>query len=146
MSSLSVGDNTRVTLHFSLALGSGAVVDDNFDAKPAVFEFGDGQLPEGFQSLLTGMHEGEEGEWQVPPEKAFGMPNPNNVQEFKRSVFAPDMELAEGLVVSFQDASKSELPGVIKHFDDEQVSVDFNHPLAGETLTFKARIIQVEAL
>ncbi len=146
MSSIAVGEDTRVTLHFSLALADGSVVDSSYDAKPAVFEFGDGQLPDGFQSYLIGMQAGQEGEWQVPPEKAFGMPNPNNVQEFKRSVFSPDMELAEGLVVSFADASKSELPGVIKGFDDQQVIVDFNHPLAGETLTFKAKILEIEAL
>jgi FKBP-type peptidyl-prolyl cis-trans isomerase SlpA len=48
--------------------------------------------------------------------------------------------------VSFTDASKQELPGVIKAFDDDEVTVDFNHPLAGETLTFKVKIIAVETV
>ncbi len=143
---MKIDPNTKVTLHFSLKMDDGAVVDSTFDQAPAQFEVGDGQLPEGFESYLLGMEKGQRGVWQVPPEKSFGMPNPNNVQQFKRSDFAADMELSEGLVISFADASQSELPGVIKAFDDEQVTVDFNHPLAGQTLSFEVEIIDVEAL
>ncbi|KZX79065.1 peptidylprolyl isomerase [Oleiphilus sp. HI0009] len=144
--SLVVSADTRVTLYFSLSLQDGSVVDSNFDANPATFEYGDGQLPDGFLSCLDGMKEGEEGAWLVTPEKAFGMPNPNNVQTFKRSDFAADMQLEKGLVISFADASQSELPGVIKQFDDEEVVVDFNHPLAGDTLTFKVKIVSIETI
>jgi FKBP-type peptidyl-prolyl cis-trans isomerase SlpA len=74
------------------------------------------------------------------------MPNPNNVQIFKRADFAADMELAEGLVISFADANQSELPGVVSSFDEQEVVVDFNHPLAGQTLAFKVEILSVAAL
>ena len=56
---------------------------------------------------------------------------------------AADMELEVGMVVSFADANKAELPGVIKEFDESVVVVDFNHPLAGKELTFDVEIIQV---
>jgi len=143
-SPLTIGANTLVTLHFSLSLNDGAVVDSTFEKQPAKFEYGDGQLPEGFQAYLDGMKAGDTNEWQVPPEKSFGMPNPNNLQIMKRADFAADMELAEGLMISFADANKSELPGVVKAFNDEEVTVDFNHPLAGETLVFKVEIIDVK--
>lgn len=143
---LIVAENTLVTLHFSLSMDDGAVIDSTFEKQPARFEFGDGQLPDGFQSFLKGMKSGEQGEWQVLPEKAFGMPNPNNLQTMKRADFPEDMELAEGLMISFADANQSELPGVVKAFDEQQVTVDFNHPLAGETLIFKAEIVAIEAL
>ncbi|MDX1451260.1 MAG: peptidylprolyl isomerase [Oleiphilaceae bacterium] len=146
MSKPAVGENTKVSMHFSLNLANGDVVDSTFDKAPATFEYGDGQLPDGFASYLLGLQVGDEGEWQVPPEKAFGMPNPNNVQQFKREDFPADLELSEGLVISFADASQSELPGIVKEFDDERVTVDFNHPLAGETLTFKVNIVDVEPL
>lgn len=141
-----MAENTLVTLHFSLSMDDGAVIDSTFEKQPARFEFGDGQLPDGFQSFLKGMKSGEQGEWQVLPEKAFGMPNPNNLQTMKRADFPEDMELAEGLMISFADANQSELPGVVKAFDEQQVTVDFNHPLAGETLIFKAEIVAIEAL
>jgi FKBP-type peptidyl-prolyl cis-trans isomerase SlpA len=56
------------------------------------------------------------------------------------------MALAQGLVISFADAGKTELPGVVASFDSERVTVDFNHPLAGQTLVFEVEIIDVEAL
>ncbi|MFT7372188.1 MAG: FKBP-type peptidyl-prolyl cis-trans isomerase SlpA [Oleiphilaceae bacterium] len=145
MSITKVAENTLVTLNFSLSLSNGDLIDTTFDKQPAKFEFGDGQLPDGFQSYLVGMRAGEKNEWQVPPEKSFGMPNPNNLQVMKRADFAADLDLAEGLVVSFADASKSELPGVVKSFDEEKVTIDFNHPLAGEILSFKVEIIDVQA-
>lgn len=141
-----IAENTRIILHFELRMEDGSVVDSTFDKQPAEFEFGDGQLPSGFESYLVGMKAGESAEYSVLPEKAFGMPNPNNIQTFKRADFAADMELAEGLVISFADASQSELPGVVSSFDEQEVVVDFNHPLAGQTLAFKVEIISVSAL
>ncbi len=141
-----VGENTKVSLHFSLSLQDGALVDSTFDKAPASFEFGDGQLPDGFQSYLVGMVAGDKDEFMVPPEKSFGMPNPNNRQTMKRSDFPADMELIEGLMISFADANKSELPGVVKEISEDEVVIDFNHPLAGETLKFVVEIHSVEAL
>ena len=141
-----IAENTRITLHFELRMEDGSVVDSTFENQPAEFEFGDGQLPSGFESCLVGMTAGATGEFSILPEKAFGMPNPNNVQIFKRADFAADMELAEGLVISFADANQSELPGVVSSFDEQEVVVDFNHPLAGQTLAFKVEIPSVSAL
>ena len=56
------------------------------------------------------------------------------------------MDLSPGLLVIFNDAANTELPGVVKEFDDAQVTVDFNHPLAGKTLTFDVEIINVKSL
>ena len=56
------------------------------------------------------------------------------------------MELSEGLLVIFNDAANTELPGVVKAFDDNQVTIDFNHPLAGKALSFEVEIIEVKAL
>ncbi len=143
---IKIGENTKVSLHFSLSLNDGSVVDSTFDKAPAEFEFGDGQLPDGFQAYLVGLIAGDKEEFMVPPEKSFGMPNPNNQQTMKRKDFPSDMELVKGLMISFADANKSELPGVVKDFDEDEVVIDFNHPLAGETLKFVVEIQSVETL
>jgi FKBP-type peptidyl-prolyl cis-trans isomerase SlpA len=144
MSPLAIGANTRVTLHFSLRLENGDIVDSTFERKPATFTVGDGNLLAGFERKLFGMRAGERATHTVTPVDAFGQPNPANVQRFKRSQFAADMDLHEGLIISFADASKAELPGVVKSFNDDEVVVDFNHPLAGRTLAFEVEIIAVE--
>ena len=140
-----IGQNTQVTLHFALRLENGDTVDSTFDKSPATFKVGDGSLLPGFEAALFGFKAGDKRTLEILPENAFGQSNPQNVQIIARSQFN-DMELSEGLLVIFNDAANTELPGVVKAFDDEQVTIDFNHPLAGKTLTFDVEIFEVKAL
>lgn len=144
MSEFVIGPNARVTLHFALRLEQGEIVDSTFERAPATFAVGDGSLLPGFERKLFGLKAGQRATFDVLPQDAFGQPNPANVQHFKRSQFATDMELHEGLVISFADATKAELPGVVKSFDSETVVVDFNHPLSGRTIAFDVEIIDVQ--
>ncbi|MEH6542640.1 MAG: peptidylprolyl isomerase [Porticoccaceae bacterium] len=144
MSGIKIEPGSQVTLHFELTLEDGEVLDSNFDGKPARLIVGDGNLPAGFERLLAGMEAEEQHTFEVPPEQAFGQRNPANLQEIKRDQFAADMELSPGLVISFADAAKGELPGVVSEVGDTTVVVDFNHPLAGRTLGFRVHILNVE--
>lgn len=141
-----IAQNTKITLHFALTLAGGDILDSTFDKKPATFTFGDGNLLSGFENKLRGMQKGDRKQFTVTPEDAFGQPNPANVQHFKRSDFDTAMELHEGLVISFADASKAELPGVVKSFNADEVVVDFNHPLAGRVIYFDVEILDVVAV
>ncbi|MFJ9991676.1 peptidylprolyl isomerase [Pseudomonas putida] len=145
MTETRIGQNTEVTLHFALHLENGDTVDSTFDKAPAVFKVGDGNLLPGFEAALFGFKAGDERKLTIAPENAFGQPNPQNVQVMPRSQF-DGMELSEGLLVIFNDAANTELPGVVKAFDDNQVTIDFNHPLAGKTLNFEVKILDVKAL
>ncbi|MCP5208777.1 MAG: peptidylprolyl isomerase [Hahellaceae bacterium] len=144
MSQSVVGEGKRITLNFALKLENGEVVDTTFGKIPATFDFGDENLPEHFSRLLVGMAAGETGEFTVLPENAFGQHNPSNVQRFKRDQFAADMPLEKGMIISFQDAAKAEVPGVVHEIEESNVVIDFNHPLAGKTLVFEAEILRVE--
>ena len=137
------GDDRLVALESPLE--NGDTVDSTFDKAPATFKVGDGNLLPGFEAALFGFKAGDKRTLTVEPENAFGQSNPQNVQVIPRSQFA-DMELSPGLLVIFNDAANTELPGVVKEFDDAQVTVDFNHPLAGKTLTFDVEIFSVKAL
>ena len=143
MSEQRIGPDMQVTLHFSLSLENGEQVDSTFDKKPATFKVGDGNLLPGFEQQLFGLKAGDKRTFQIAPEQGFGQHNPQNVQTMPRSQFE-GMELSEGLLVIFNDAAKTELPGVVKAFDDRQVTVDFNHPLAGKALTFAVEIFDVK--
>ena len=141
MSELTIGPGRKVTMHFAIKLEDGQVIDTNFDKAPVEFEVGDGNIPEGFESALTGLKAGDHVELTIAPERGFGQHNPSNIQRMKRSDFK-DMDLEPGLVVSFQEPG-GEIPGVVVEFDDANVSVDFNHPLAGKTLIFEVKVLQV---
>jgi FKBP-type peptidyl-prolyl cis-trans isomerase SlpA len=146
MNQFSINEKSRVTLHFSLKLENGDIVDSNFEKKPASFVYGDGSLLPTIERKLLGMIPGDKRTFTILPEDGFGQPNPNNVQQFARSDFSADLELTPGLMLSFADANKAELPGVVSEIHDDYVLVDFNHPLAGHTLQFDVEIIAVERL
>ncbi|MFI2813089.1 MULTISPECIES: peptidylprolyl isomerase [Microbulbifer] len=140
-----IGEHSRVTMHFSLKLDDGTEVDSTFKGEPASFSVGDGSLLPGFERALFGLEAGDEAEIEIAPEAGFGQRNPANIQKVRRDHFSPDMELEPGLVVSFDNGS-GELPGVIREVGDDEVEVDFNHPLAGQTLMFHVKIIEVASV
>lgn len=137
------GPGQQITLHFTLQLETGEVIDSTREKAPAIFAFGDGSLPQGFEQTVVGMEAGQQQVHRILPEQAFGMPNPNNIQQFPRKQFS-DMALEVGLVLNFADASQSGLPGMVSDFNDEMVTIDFNHPLAGKTLLFDVEILALE--
>lgn len=143
MSDYRIDEGMEVTLHFTLKLEDGTVVDSTRDKQPATFQVGDGNLPPGFEQPLKGMTDGESGRYEITPEHAFGQHNPQNMQLLDRSDFE-EIEPEVGTVMSFADPAGGELPGVITRVDDKQVEVDFNHPLAGRTLTFEVEVIEVK--
>ena len=140
-----VSEGTRVYVNFSLSLEDGSEIDSNFTDDAVDFVVGDGNLLPGFERLLFGMCAGDRRIFSVAPEQAFGMANDDNVQQLKREQFDHDMELEIGLIFSFADAGGGEVPGLVLEFDEEWVTVDFNHPLAGRTILFDVLVHRVEA-
>ena len=143
MSEQRIGQNSVVTLHFALKFDNGDVVDSNFEKDPVTFTVGDGNLLPGFERVLFGLKDGDERSFEILPEQAFGTPNEQNLQVMPRKQF-DSMDLDYGVLVIFKDAAGGEMPGVVKEFDDHQVTVDFNHPLAGKVITFDVKIITVQ--
>lgn len=137
-----IGEGKRVTLHFSVSLMDGSVVDTTKEKEPATFNVGDGNLLPGFEQSIFGLKAGDKRSIYLQADQAFGQHNEKNVQHMQRSRFS-DMALEEGLVLSFADPGGGELPGVVKKLTEELVVIDFNHPLAGNDLTFDVEIINV---
>ena len=144
MTDLRINHDTLVTLHFTLKLPNGDVVDTTLDKQPATFKVGDGSLLPGFEQALFGLKAGDKRSFEIEPERGFGPGNPQNLQNISRDQF-DEMELEEGLLVIFKDAAGGELPGVVKTIHETVVVVDFNHPLAGKIITFDVEIIDVQA-
>ena len=138
-----IDEGMEVTLHFTLKLEDGTVVDSTRDKAAATFQVGDGNLPPGFEHPMKGMAAGESASFEITPEHAFGQHNPQNIQRLKRDDFG-DEELEVGTVMSFSDPAGGELPGVISAIDGDMIDVDFNHPLAGRTLTFEVEVLDVK--
>ncbi len=138
----SINKQSQVTLHFILKLVNGEVVDSTRDKAPASFTMGDGNLLPGFELALIGLKVGDKKELHILPQQGFGQYNPQNQQVIPISQFK-DIELQKGLLIMFHDAANTELPGVVASFNDLEVIVDFNHPLAGKELLFEVEILTV---
>lgn len=143
-----IAPGSLISLNFSLALSSGDLIDSNFEQPAASFRLGDGSMLPGFEQALLGLRQGDEIETTLDAEHAFGEINPANRHRFPiakfKNLLEDDLIPTEvGAVVSFKDAGGFDLPGVIAELSESMVVVDFNHPLAGKDIVFKARINSV---
>lgn len=140
-----VAAGRRVSLNFALSLKNGADLENNLGGAPLGCVIGDGNLLPGFEAALTGLRAGDTLDVVLPPEQAFGLVNEDNVQKFPLYRFPPDLVLSQGLMVDFADGRADySQAGVVLDFDKHYVTVDFNHPLAGRALRFRAVIHAVE--
>lgn len=140
-----VSAGARVTLNFELSLTDGEVIDSNYDREPVTFVIGDGNMLPGFEAALEGLEAGDSVEVTLAPEMAFGEVNPENVQSLPRQRFSGLLAnttdpVQEGTVLSFTDANGHDLPGIVRQIGELNVVIDFNHPLAGHDIVFRADI------
>jgi len=141
-----IGPDSEVIMHFDLKLEDGSAADSTrVNNKPAKLVMGDGSLTPNFEACLLGLKPGDKKAFTLAADEAFGSPNPNNVHYMDRSRFANDMALEEGMILAFSQPDGSEIPGIIRSIAGDSVTVDFNHPLAGQTIIFDVEIINVSA-
>lgn len=139
-------DGMQITLHFSIQLSDGEVVDSTWDKQPVTFTVGDGNLPSALESLLHGMQQGDSGTHCVSADVIFGPDRSEHRVWLSRSHFADATTLEVGLMMAFTGIDSSgESVGVIKSVTQDKVLVDFNHPLAGRELIFKAEILNIRS-
>ena len=138
-----IGVGSTVTLHLSLALEDGTVAEETFSGEPHTFRMGDGSLVRGLELGLYGLQPGDTQRLQLYPEQAYGLRDPENIHWLPRERFADGLELEPGTIIGFDTPNGEEIPGAVLSVSDDSVEVDFNHPLAGHTITFDVEIIDV---
>ncbi len=136
--------NSIVTLHHKLGLTDGSILEDTFDEEPLTYYLGSGELAEGLELSLIDLEEGDEQTLDIGPDLAFGFPVDDMIHSLPRNEFDPDLELQPGLIIEFSTPTGDTVPGTILEFDDTSVKVDFNHPLAGQTIRYSVKVISIE--
>ncbi len=139
----SILPGSRVTLHFSLSDAEGNETVSTFGEEPATITLGDGSLSEGLELALYGLTEGAAQTLQLSPEQAFGHREESRVQTLLRSEFPEGIDPEPGLLIAFETNSGEELAGLVLEVEEQQVSVDFNHPLAGQEVIFRVKILDI---
>lgn len=140
-----VGEQSDVEIRFSLKLLDGTLVDETEGDETLRFTIGDGTFLSKLDELLIGLEVETTATFTLPPQQAFGQPDPANLQTLPRSDFPADMELQEGYVIGFNTPTGQEIPGKVHALQDEAVVIDFNHPLAGHTVVFQATIVAIHS-
>lgn len=135
-----VTETSEVEISFSMRLMDETPIDQTEEGEVYRFIIGDGSLLPNLESLLIGLEVGTTGKFFIPPEDGFGFPDPSNVYDMPLSEFPDAMDLKAGDVVGFDTPTGDEIPGMVVKLEGDQVTVDFNHPLAGETFIFEAKI------
>ncbi|MFT6984484.1 MAG: FKBP-type peptidyl-prolyl cis-trans isomerase SlpA [Psychromonas sp.] len=139
-----IKEDSEVLIHFSICLEDGSAVDSSkVDNKPSKFVMGDGSLTPGFEACLLGLSEGQSDSFTLAPESAFGLSNPDNIHHIELSKFSSSLPAEVGTIISFTQPDGSEIPGIIRAVVADSVTVDFNHPLAGQTLTFAVDVLEI---
>ena len=143
--SKSVQSNSAVLVHFTLKLEDGSVAESTRNnGKPALFRLGDTSLSEGLEQQLLGLRAGDKKAFSLEPDAAFGVPSPDLIQYFSRRDFIDAGEPEVGAIMLFTAMDGSEMPGVIREISGDSITVDFNHPLAGQSIHFDIDVLEVD--
>jgi len=137
-----------LTLHYRLTGPDGADIVNTFDDKPATLSLGAGQLSPAIEARLIGLPEGAHERFTLAPGEAFGERNPELLQRVKLSLLRtlgdPDETYHVGDVVQFPGPDgQGGYAGVVRELGDEALLFDFNHPLAGQPVSFEVQVIGV---
>ncbi len=136
---------SQVTFHYAIKLEDGQVVHNTWQMpQPAQCCLGDGQLPPSFERCLIGLCPGQRTSFTLKEQDAFGVVRPEQIVHMHRHEFSSDMQLSQGLVIAFTRPDGSQIPGVIQEIIGDSVTVDFNHPLAGQTIHFEVEILSID--
>lgn len=136
------GDTVRV--HYRGKLQDGSVFDETFDRKPLRFTIGGGQLIPGFEEAVVGMKPGDSKTTEVPVEKAFGPHLEERVVEVPKNKFTrwnPEPVVGERVAIPQTDGSPIDV--IVTEVTESKVTVDFNHPFAGQDLTIDIKLLEI---
>lgn len=139
-----VSANSKIIVHITMKLADGSAADSTkVNNKPAKIIMGDASISPAFEQQLLGLKAGESKEFTLEAKDAFGESNPDNIHYVDLSKFSPDAPAKVGSIVTFTQPGGIELPGIIKEVSGDSVTVDFNHPLAGQAVTFVIDIVEI---
>ena len=137
------GDQVKV--HYRGSLTDGTEFDSSYNrGEPIEFQVGAGQMIGGFDTAVEGMTEGEKKSITLTADEAYGEINPEATTEIPRTSFPEEVELSEGLHVPMATPEGHQLVGTIRQLSEEVVTIDLNHPLAGQDLKFDIEVVAVE--
>lgn len=133
-----------VSVHYTGKLDDGTVFDSSREGEPLEFKLGSGAVIEGFENAVTGMEVGETREVRIAPEDAYGPRREEMQLQVPRSQLPAEIDPTEGEMLGIQVAPGQQAVARIAQVSDDTVTLDLNHPLAGQTLVFDIELVGIK--
>ena len=141
MSQAKAGDTVKI--HYTGTLDDGTEFDSSRGREPLEFELGSGQVIPGFDQAVDGMTVGERQTVNIPAAEAYGERQDDMVQEVPKSALPPDMEPEVGMALGARSQTGAEMRLTVTAVDEDTITVDGNHPLAGKALNFDIELVSI---
>lgn len=141
MSQAKSGDTVKI--HYKGTLADGTEFDSSAGREPLEFALGSGQVIPGFDSAVDGMTVGDNKTVNIPPDEAYGQRHDQLIQEVPKSALPEEVKPEPGMQLQSQSPDGQVMNLVVTEVADEMITVDGNHPLAGETLTFDIELVAI---
>lgn len=140
MSQAKSGDTVRV--HYTGTLGEEEIFDSSEGRDPLEFTLGQGRVIAGFEKAVLGMEVGEERKVTIPSEEAYGPRRDEMIAQIPRSQFPPQIDPKVGQELQMNQDGQT-IPVRVADVSEQSVTLDANHPLAGEDLTFALELVEI---
>lgn len=139
---MSVKKGDKIKVEYEGRFTDGTVFDSSAEhGSPLDFTAGVGMVVPGFDSAVIGMKIGEEKEVTLTPEKAYGPSNPKAIKKVSKMNFPPGAKA--GMQIGIPLPNGEHFPATIIEVNDKEVTIDLNHPMAGKTLIFKIKLVEI---
>ncbi len=139
---MQIGERTVATFHYTLTDAAGKVIDSSDGRAPLSYLHGAGNIVPGLEKEMSGKQQGDTFNVVVAPEEGYGMPNPMMIQVVPREAFQGVDSLEVGMEFQAQ-TPQGPMSVAIAKIEGDEVTVDGNHPLAGQTLHFAIEVTEV---
>jgi peptidylprolyl isomerase len=135
------GDTVRI--HYTGKLSDGTEFDSSAGRDPLEFSLGSGNVIRGFDHAVDGMSVGDEKTVTIPPEQAYGPKHEQLIQDVPKTALPPELSPQVGMRLQSRTPDGRTMHLVVTEVADESITVDGNHPLAGEDLTFDIKLVAI---
>ncbi len=144
MSAVKNGDTVKV--HYHGTLDDGTVFDSSHERDPLSFTIGQGEIIPGLENAVQGMNQGDTKSVSIPPEEAYGSRQEENMLQVNQTDIPEEINPEEGMVLQVKTQDGQSRNVTVAEVTEEAVTLDGNHPLAGENLNFEINLVEVQPI
>lgn len=136
----------KVKIEYEGSLDNGQVFDSSKGKDPLEFTVGEGKIIPGFEKAVMEMEKGQEKTIKIPSEDAYGRKDPTKLQKLPKQQLPQDIQekVKPGVMLNMRTQEGQHVPLKVTEVDGTFVTLDLNHPLAGENLNFRIKVVDVQ--